>query len=120
VPGENVLAVSDLALVHGNGVTDPDYIVEMVKRTREVATYRPMPILFNEDDHFDFDKPTNNMLEAIRAGASWGYYDAGPGSGGTTARSDYVEGYQNVPVNWGINTDVKRGFFATCRRLAGV
>lgn len=120
VPGERVIAASDIALLHGNGVTDPRRIGAMVAGTRALESYRPLPILFNEDDHFDFEKPANNMLEAIRAGASWGYFDAGPGSGGGGARSDYVEGYQNVPVNWGINTPIKQGFFATCRRLAGV
>jgi hypothetical protein len=25
----------------------------MVEETRKVRGYRPMPILFNEDDHFD-------------------------------------------------------------------
>ena len=118
VPGEKVLAVSDLALVHGNGVADPDFICEMVARTRALPTYRPMPIVFNEDDHFDFDKPWNNMLAAISSRASWGYYDAGPGAGGSWCHGDYVEGYQNVPVNWGINTPRKRGFFELCRRIA--
>jgi hypothetical protein len=32
---------------------------------------------FNEDDHFDFDKPVNNMLAAIGWYASWGYFDPG-------------------------------------------
>ena len=35
--------------------------------TRQVAGYRPMPILFNEDDHFDFDKPANNFAAAVGA-----------------------------------------------------
>ena len=29
----------------------------MVRQTREVPGYRPVPILANEDDHFDFEKP---------------------------------------------------------------
>ncbi len=37
-------------------------IAEMVTQTRQVEGYRPMPIAFNEDDHFDFDQPTNNFL----------------------------------------------------------
>jgi len=36
-----------------------------------------MPILFNEDDHFDFDKPMNHMIAAISTYASWGYFDPG-------------------------------------------
>jgi hypothetical protein len=119
IPGEKVLAASDLALIHGNGVTDPAFIGEMVRRTRELPTYRPMPIVFNEDDHFDFDKPINNMVTAIEHHASWGYYDGGPGSGGSHARSDYVEGFQNVPVNWSINTPTKQGFFNLLREVTG-
>src|SRR5918997_307268 len=59
IPSDEVLAVSDLALLHGNGVTDPAYIGEMVERTRALPAYRarPLPIVFNEDDHFDFDRP---------------------------------------------------------------
>ena len=51
-----------------------------------------------------FDKPDYNMLAAIREYCSWGYFDPG--------QSNYVDGYQCPPVNWGINTDRKRQFFA--------
>ena len=119
IPSEKVLAASDLALLHGNGVTDPAYIGDMVSRTRALSTYRTMPIVFNEDDHYDFDKPINNLLVATANHVSWGYFDAGPGAGGFSARSDYVEGYQNVPVNWAINTDRKRGFFELVREITG-
>jgi hypothetical protein len=119
IPTENVLKSSDFALIHGNGVTEPDFIGKMIDGTRAAPGYREMPVLFNEDDHFDFDKPSNNMVEATRRHASWGYYDGGPGSGGLSARSDYVEGFQNVPVNWRINTDTKRGFFGLVEEMTG-
>ena len=70
-----------------------------------------MPILFNEDDHFDFDQPDNNMLAAVSEYASWGYFDPG--------ESDYRDGYQSPPVNWGINTDRKRSFFGLLRTVTG-
>ena len=121
IPGERVLAASDLALLHGNGVTDPAFIGEMVTRTRALAAFRdrPMPILFNEDDHFDFDRPTNNLLTAVAHGASWGYFDPGAGAGGTAARGNYQDGYQLVPVNWGVSTDRKRAFFGLLREITG-
>ena len=75
VPKENVVRASDFLLLHGNGVKDPARIAEMVRQTRKVAGYRPMPILFNEDDHFDFDKPQNNFTSAVSEYASWGYFD---------------------------------------------
>ncbi len=111
LPGERVVAASDFVLLHGNGVEDPDRIAQMVQQTRALPTYRPMPILFNEDDHFDFDKPRNNMLAAVSEYASWGYFDPG--------ENNYRDGYQSPPVNWGLNTDRKRAFFELVKRMAG-
>ncbi len=119
VPTEKVVAVSDFALLHGNGVSEPARIRQMVEATRALSTYRPMPIVFNEDDHFGFELPENNCLAALESYASWGYYDPGPGAGGHEAHGDYVEGYQNVPVNWTINTPRKRAFFDLVRAVTG-
>jgi len=111
VPKANVVKSSDFLLIHGNGVKDPKRISEMVRQSREVEGYRPMPILFNEDDHFDFDKPENNMLAAVKEYASWGYFDPG--------KSDYSDGYQCPPVNWGLNTERKQGFFRLLKDMTG-
>ena len=111
IPDENVVSTSDFILIHGNGVSDPNRIVEMVKQTREVSGYRPMPILFNEDDHFDFDKPFNNCVAAITEYASWGYFDPG--------KNDYCHGYQSVPVQWQINTTRKQAFFNKIKQITG-
>jgi hypothetical protein len=111
VPRPNVVKSSDFLLMHGNGVKDPRRITEMVEQARQVEGYRPMPILFNEDDHFDFDKPVNNMMSAIGAYASWGYFDPG--------KSDYADGYQCPPVNWGINTERKKAFFGLVKAVTG-
>jgi hypothetical protein len=119
IPGDAVAAVSDLLLLHGNGVTDPAYIADMVARTRALPSYRPMPIVFNEDDHFNFEQPANNFTVAIEHRASWGYFDPGDGAGGAGARSNYQDGYQLVPVNWGINTERKKGFFRLVGEMTG-
>jgi hypothetical protein len=111
VPGENVVRASDFLLMHGNGVNDPARIAEMVRQARAVPGYRPMPVLFNEDDHFDFDRPMNNMLAAIAAYASWGYFDPGT--------NNYRDGYQSPPVRWDINTDRKRAFFERVGEVTG-
>ncbi len=111
VPKPNVVKSSDFLLMHGNGVKDPKRIAEMVRQARQVEGYRPMPILFNEDDHFDFDKPYNNMLAAIGEYASWGYFDPG--------KSNYTDGYQCPPVNWGINTELKKAFFGLAKEITG-
>ena len=105
IPHENVVRTADFLLIHGNGVKDPKRISEMVRLTRAVPGYKPVPILFNEDDHFDFDKPDYNMLAAIREYASWGYFDP--------------EGYQSPPVNWKSDTERKRAFYAKLKEITG-
>ncbi|MSU61720.1 MAG: hypothetical protein EXS31_04865 [Pedosphaera sp.] len=113
VPRENVVRVADCLLLHGNGVSDPDKITEMVHKTRAVPGYTPKPIVFNEDDHFDFDKPRNNFTAAIGEYASWGYFDY------RMKGETFNDGYQSVPVNWGISSDRKRGFFKLLRDATG-
>lgn len=111
VAGENVVRSADFILMHGNGVSDPDRLAEMVRSVRKVPGWKPMPVVVNEDDHFDFDKPKNNMLAAVREYASWGFFDPG--------KSNYRDGYQCPPVNWQINTDRKRAFFIKLKELTG-
>lgn len=113
VPEPNVVKSSDFLLVHGNSVEDPQRIAEMVQQARQVEGYRPMPILFNEDDHFNFDAPMNNFVAAVSQYASWGYFDYRMKDEG------YDEGYQSVPVNWGISSERKRGFFQLAKEITG-
>jgi hypothetical protein len=105
VPSPEVVVASDFVLVHGNGVDRPERIVEMVEATRDLQGYTPKPIVFNEDDHFGFDLPKNNFISAVSARAGWGFFDFRMEGEG------YDAGYQNVPVNWGISSDRKIGFF---------
>jgi hypothetical protein len=113
VPKENVVRASDYLLLHGNGVSNPDRIAEMVRETRRVPGYRPMSILFNEDDHFDFNQPRNNFVAALSEHASWGYFDFRKSSEG------FAEGYQSVPVNWTIRSERKKGFFRLLAEITG-
>ena len=69
------------------------------------------PVLFNEDDHFRFTEADNHMMAALGLYVSWGYFEPG--------KSDYVEGYQCRPVNWGINTERKKQFFAMVKEITG-
>jgi hypothetical protein len=109
VPSPNVVKSADFLLIHGNGVKESRLIAEQVKKCRLVAGYRPMPILFNEDNHFDFEKPDSYLAAAVREYAGWGYYDQG--------ENNYVDGYQSVPVNWGINTKRKKAFFEKVKEI---
>jgi hypothetical protein len=107
----NVVKASDFVLLHGNGPDDPERIRRMIDTTRAVPTWRPMPVVINEDDHFRFDDPENHFTAAISRHVSWGFFDPG--------KSDYVEGYQCPPVNWGINTERKRQFFDKVKEVTG-
>lgn len=113
VPRPNVVKASDFLLLHGNGVSRPARIAEMVRQTRQVDGYRPMPIVFNEDDHFAFDQPENNFTAAIGVYASWGYFDF------RMKGESFDDGYQSVPVNWGTSSDRKRGFFRLLSEITG-
>lgn len=112
IPTPSVVGASDFLLLHGNGVGDPLRIAAMVDQARAVAGYRTMPILFNEDDHFEFEQPINNFEQAVSRYASWGYFDPG--------ESNYRDGYQCPPVAWGINTARKKAFFSLVREMTGV
>jgi hypothetical protein len=113
IPQQNVVRVSDFLLLHGNGVSDPQRITEMVKQTRAVPGYRPMPIVFNEDDHENFDQPTNNFAAAIAEHVSWGWFDYRRKGEG------FDEGYQSPPVNWGVSSERKRAFFNYLAEITG-
>lgn len=111
IPLSNVVQSSDFILIHGNGVSDPDFISLMVDSTRKVEGYTPKPILFNEDDHFDFDKEKNNFTTAVKSYSSWGYFDY------RMKDEKFEEGYQSVPVDWGINSERKRQFFNLLKEI---
>jgi hypothetical protein len=113
IPEEKVVRASDFLLLHGNGVAQPEGIRDMVRKTRQVPGYRPMPILFNEDDHFDFDAPDNNFVAAVGERASWGYFDFRKQGEGPD------DGYQSLPVNWGISSARKRAFFGLLAEMTG-
>jgi hypothetical protein len=114
IPQENIVEAADFVLLHGNGVGQPEKIGEMVRKVRALKIYRGQPILFNEDDHFNFDKPSNNMVEAVKAYAGWGYFDYR-----LKGEESFREGYQSVPVDWTINSDRKRGFFNLLKEMTG-
>jgi hypothetical protein len=113
IPRANVVGVADVLFLHGNHVDDPAEIRSMVQMTRAVPNYRGQPIVYNEDDHFDFDQADNNFLAALAEGASWGLFDYRlPGEG--------LEcGFQSVPVDWRIGSARKRAFFNLVAETTG-
>ncbi|MBN1987294.1 MAG: hypothetical protein JW761_13370 [Prolixibacteraceae bacterium] len=111
IPPDEVVKVCDFILLHGNGVKSPSRISEMVNEVRRLPSYQPVPVVFNEDDHFDFDQPENNFAAATKAYASWGYFDFRMKGEG------FDEGYQSVPVNWGISSERKKAFFTLLKEI---
>lgn len=114
VPTSNVVKSSDFLLIHGNGASNPEMIQTLIDNTRKVDGYRKMPVVINEDDHFDFEKDNNNFTVSVKNYVSWGYFDFRfPGE------TDFKEGYQSVPVDWGINSNRKKAFFEKVKKITG-
>lgn len=62
-------------------------------------------------DYYDFDRPMNNMVAATSEGASWGFFDFRRKGEG------FDDGYQSVPVNWGISSARTRRSFTLVREM---
>jgi hypothetical protein len=103
------MEAADFILIHGNGVGSPEEMTAFIKRVRAAMNGAVKPVVINEDDHFDFDKAKNNFTAATREHVSWGFFDFRKEGEG------FEQGYQSVPVDWGINSDRKRGFFGLLR-----
>ncbi len=111
IPTDNVLEVADFVLIHGNGVPKPEQIRQLIKTVRLKSGYKKNPIVINEDDHFDFDKNFNHFIAATQEHASWGYFDY------RMKDEKFTDGYQSVPVDWGINSERKKGFFGLLKKM---
>lgn len=113
IPLPNVVKVADFILIHGNGVSNPERISEMINQTRAVDGYHNQPILFNEDDHFNFKQDDYNLKRAVKSYASWGYFDFRMDGEG------FENGFQSVPVDWQISSERKQAFFNKVKEIAG-
>jgi hypothetical protein len=114
VPTANVVKASDFILLHGNGAKKPMQVQRLIDSTKMVEGYRNIPLVNNEDDHYDFEKDTNNLTVSVRNYVSWGYFDFR-----FKGETDYKEGYQSVPVDWGINSARKKAFFKKLKEITG-
>jgi len=104
-PVGSVIREADYIVIHSNNESASE-LRNKVATIRQRAAYlaNPKPIVVNEDgtDLAKFDA-------AVSVDASWGYYDKG--------LNNYQDGFQALPVNWSINTESKREFFANVRVL---
>lgn len=109
--------MEDFSMPHGNGCT-PAQLHEKLRKFKDSDELKAKnrPILINEDSVF-----VENLDAAFEEYASWGFYCQGYGSK-YKDRMDWTKnkretvfsklsGFQTVPVNWGINTDIKQAFF---------
>jgi hypothetical protein len=110
---EKILQTADYVLYHGNALATPGAVRAQARAIRATPGYRGQPLLINEDDHFDFDKPDNNMLAALQEYSGWGYFDY------RQIRERFEDGYQSLPVDWGINSGRKKGFFNLLADVTG-
>ena len=114
IPQENVVRASDFLLLHGNGVKDPQRIAEMVRQTRAGArlpadadpVQRGRPLRLRQ-------AARTTSSAAIGEYASWGYFDFRMKGEG------FDDGYQSVPVNWGISSPRKKAFFDKLKEITG-
>jgi hypothetical protein len=113
VPLPNVVKSSDFILIHGNGVESYEAMQDLIDKTRRVDGYRTMPVVVNEDDHFDFDREKNNFVAAVEKYVSWGYFDYRKDG------EDFSVGFQTVPVDWSINSERKKAFFDKVKEITG-
>ena len=110
---ETIARSADYLLIHGNGVQTPEKFRELVRNSRAAAGYRGQPVICNEDDHFDFEKPDNNFIAALDEYCSWGYFDYRfEGEG-------FEQGYQSPPVDWTTSSDRKRGYLELLSKITG-
>ncbi|HKH62731.1 MAG TPA: hypothetical protein VKA49_17935 [Flavitalea sp.] len=110
-PSENVLQTADFVLIHGNGVKKPEQLTQLIQSVRSDSSYKKNPIVVNEDDHFDFDKPQNNFLAATKEHVSWGFFDYRMKDEGLN------QGYQSLPVDWSIGSERKKQFFELLKKM---
>jgi hypothetical protein len=111
VPTAKVIEHSDFLLIHGNGVKGPDAMRTFIAKVKQARGDRQIPIVVNEDDHFDFDQPDNNFIAAVKEHVSWGFFDF------RLKGEAFDDGYQSIPVNWGISSKRKKGFFELMKQI---
>ena len=120
--------VQDFYLPHGNDDWADELRVHLRQlKASEAYQKTPRPILINEDSVY-----LDSLDAAVDEYTSWGFYCQGYGCGGGWKHGRYdwlaqdretryedLSGFQTVPVNWGINTAIKRAFFERVAEITG-
>ncbi len=114
MPTVEVMRASDFVLLHGNAFPSSAALVEKIRATRALDPARVIPVLVNEDDHNDFEAEDGRIASAVAEHVSWGWFDW------RRQGESFDEGYQSVPVNWGLSSARKRAFHAKVAEITGV
>ena len=115
------MATADFLLPHGNRVHGPDGHFQpsphgirlQVASWRARTGYRGQPIVYNEDDHFEFDKPDNHFVAAVESRRELGLLRLPHEPRALRGR---------LPVAAGRLDDLlgrKRGFFGLLKEITG-
>ena len=92
IPPDNIVVCLGFVLLHGNGVSEPDRIRDMVSSAATWTATRDSPSCLTRMIILLLISDDNNMLAATDSYASWGYFDY------RMAGEGFDEGYQSVPV----------------------
>jgi alpha-acetolactate decarboxylase len=113
VPTKNVVDASDFVLFHGNSLRTAQRFTNYVAKVRAVVGNRIMPIVINEDDNYAFESDTCNMNLSLKNYISWGYFDYRKRG----FDNDPKQGFQTIPVDWGVNSERKKSFFNKLKEI---
>jgi len=114
VPTPNVVKVADYILFHCNSLKKHENFVNHIAKVKTAVGDRNIPIMINEDDNFAFETDTSHFKTAIENYISWGYFDYRK-----KGDKDLKNGFQTLPVDWGINSPNKKAFFEKVKEISG-
>lgn len=114
VPTENVIKVADFVLFHCNALRKTEDYENHIAKVKKAVGDRKLPIVINEDDNHDFEAENSHFNIALKNHISWGFFDYRK-----KGDSDLKNGFQTIPVDWGINSETKKAFFYKVKEITG-
>lgn len=113
MPTVAVVRASDFLLLHGNAFKESQQLIDKIRKARALVPERRLPVLINEDDHNDFEDPEGRLQRCFAERVSWGWFDW------RRKGEPFNEGYQSMPVSWGISSGRKHAFYAQVAEIVG-
>lgn len=113
-PSVQVVEVSDLILFHCNSLRTAEKFKAAIEKLSNIEGVSKIPIVINEDDNANFESDTCNFQVAVKNHISWGFFDYR-----RKGVTDLKEGFQSIPVDWGVNSENKKAFFEKVKEISG-